>query len=133
MEKKPWHSLFVLSVGLLLMGVASAAAEQGGNPEPAVQTILDKLLGAIKKADRDAFVADANAAIKKGTTQDVMDALQKEFGARLEKGYKATYLCQVKQLECQVHLWKMTFKDDGDDIVVRVALKDGKVTGFFLQ
>jgi hypothetical protein len=30
-------------------------------------------------------------------------------------------------------VWKLTFKDAGDDVLVRVALKEGKVGGFFIQ
>jgi hypothetical protein len=66
-------------------------------------------------------------------TQEVMDAMKKEFAPRLDKGYKATYLCQLKQVGHVVHLWKMSFKDDGDDLVCRLVLKDGKVAGFFFQ
>ena len=46
---------------------------------------------------------------------------------------QTTYLCQLKQAGYQVHLWKMTFKDDSDDQIARLVLKDGKVAGFFLQ
>src|SRR5947209_3551865 len=69
---------------------------------PAVQKIFDKLLGAIQANDRTAFVADATEAVKEGTTQQVMEALSKQFGTRLKKGFEATYLCQLKQAGFQV-------------------------------
>jgi hypothetical protein len=98
-----------------------------------VQKSFDKLLAAIKANDRDMFVADATDAVKQGTTKEAMDALSKQFGSRLKQGYDAAYLCELKQAGHQVHLWKLSFKDGGDDVVVRVAFKDGKVGGFFLQ
>lgn len=104
-----------------------------GEADAAVQKSFDKLLSAIKSSDRDAFVADATDAVKQGTTPAIMDVLRKQLGVRLEKGSKASYLCHLKQAGHQVHLWKMTFKDDGDDVVVRMVLKDGKLAGFFLQ
>lgn len=106
---------------------------QAGDADKAVQKTFDTLLGAIKTGDRDAFVANATDAVKKGMTQEVMDGMKKDVGPRLAKGYKASYLCQLKQVGLQVHLWKMTFKDDGDDLVCRLVLKDGKVAGFFFQ
>ena len=123
---------FVGLVGMLAL-VAVIAPIKADDPEPAVQKIFDKLLGAIKTADLEAFVADGTEAVKKGTTQEIMDALKKDMGARLDKGYQARYLCELKQAGHQVYLWKATFKDAGDDLVIRVALKDGKVAGFFLQ
>lgn len=112
---------------------ASMAAAQGQTPkvDEATQKIYEKLLEAVKTADKDAFVANGTDAVKEGTTQQVMDALEKQLGSRLKKGYESTYLCQLKQSGHQVYLWKLTFKDGGDDLVVRMALKDGKVGGFF--
>ena len=109
------------------------AHAQGAKANPAVQKLFDKIMDAIQKKDRDAFVAEATEEVKKGTTQEVMDAFEKALGTRLKKGFERTYLCQLKQAGHDVHLWKVTFKDGGDDLVVRIALKDGKIGGFFLQ
>jgi hypothetical protein len=108
-------------------------SEWAGDADPAVQKTFDKLMGAIKVNDRDAFVADATDEVKKRTTQQEMAGLNKELGPRLSKGYQATYLGQLKQQGYQVHLWKGTFKDDGDDLLFRVVLKGGKVAGYFAQ
>ena len=125
---------FVQFVGLVaVLATLATAFAQAGDADAAVQKTFDKLLGAIKTGDRDAFVGNATDAVKKGMTQEVMDALKEKFGPRLDKGYKASYLCQLKQTGHQIYLWKMTFKDDGDDLVCRVVMKDGKVAGFFFQ
>ena len=120
-------------VALLALVVCMSRVQAGEAAPAAAQKTFDKMLGAIKKADLDAFVADGTDAVKKNTTQEIMDTLKINLGARLDKGYKATYLCQLKQAGHQVYMWKLTFKDDGDDIVIRLALKDGKVGGFFIQ
>ena len=125
----------VQAVGVLAMlaVVAIMAPVRAGDADPTVQKTFAKLLVAVKAADRDVFLASAADAVKDSITQAVMDDLKKNLGTRLEKGYKASYLCNLKQAGHQVHLWKLTFKDDGDDVVIRLALKDGKVGGFFLQ
>jgi len=122
---------FVSLTALLLL--LSAVHGQGTTADPAAQKIFDKLLKAIQANDRDAFVADASDAVKEGTTKEVMEALNKQLGGRLKAGFKMTYLCQLKQGGYQVYLWKASFKDDGDDHVFRLALKAGKVEGFFVQ
>jgi hypothetical protein len=62
-----------------------------------------------------------------------MDALEKHVGSRLKGGFEATYLCQVKKGGIQVYLWKLTFKDGGDDLVALMALQDGKVASLHFQ
>lgn len=122
--------------GLLLPTTAAAAGALGEQPAQApaaVQKICKKMLDAIEAKDRDAFVADSTEEVKEGVTAEVMAKLSKKLGARLKKGYDSTYLCQLKQLGYEVHLWKLTFKDAGDDVVIRMAMKEGKVAGFFLQ
>jgi hypothetical protein len=113
--------------------VTGPAVSRAADPDPSVKKTFDKLLDAIQSNDRAAFVADATDAVTKGLTDQVMDGLNKQLGSRLKKGYEAAFLCPLKQGGVQVHLWKVTFKDGGDDVVIRVALKDGKVDGFFLQ
>jgi hypothetical protein len=106
---------------------------QKAKPDAGVKKVFDMMLGAIKDNDRAAFIAHGTAAVKEGTTQEIMDQFQKLLGGRLKKEYQADYLCQLKQAGHQVHLWKLAFKDGGDDVVIRIAFKDAKVGGFFLQ
>jgi hypothetical protein len=127
-----WMAAFLFGM-LVTPYMAFAQAGQAAKADADAQKQCDKLLEAIKTADRDAFIANATDTIKEGTTQQVMDALEKQVGMRLKKGFDSTYLCQLRQAGHQVHLWKLSFKDGGDDLVVRLALKDGKVGGFFLN
>ena len=131
--KKVVASVPFIGLVVVLVMIANTAAFGAAEPDKSVQRTFKKLLAAVQAKDRDAFVADATDAVKQGVTEQVMDELNKELGSRSKKGYEAIYLCQLKQSGVQVHLWKMTFKDGGDDVVVRLALKDGKVAGFFLQ
>jgi hypothetical protein len=117
----------LVAVTALLVNTTPAHA---ADPGPAVQRTFDKLMAAIKVNNRDAFVADATDAVKQAITPSVMEALNKQLGSRLSKGYQATHLCQLKQAGHQVHFWKVTFKDEGDEFVIRIPLKDGKVAGF---
>jgi hypothetical protein len=129
----PLAWLAALIFAVLVAPLTVSAQAQPTKADADAQKQCDKLLEAIKAADRDAFIANATDTIKEGTTQEVMDALEKQIGMRLKKGFDSTYLCQLKQSGHHVHLWKLSFKDGGDDLVVRMALKDGKVGGFFLN
>lgn len=112
-----------------------AGSKDAGNKQDglAAEKTLDELLRAIKAGDREAFVVNATDQVKQGMTQQIMAALEAQLGKRLKQGYQATHLCQLNQSGYHVHLWKSTFADSGDDVVFRLAIKDGKVAGFFLQ
>jgi hypothetical protein len=126
------HIFSFQCVGLVAV-LAGSGTVPAADPDPAVQKTFNKLLDAIQANDREAFLASATEPVKQGVTQQVMDGLNKQVGSRLKKGFESTYLCQLKQGGFQVYLWKVTFKDGGDDAVVRIALKDGRIEGFFLQ
>ena len=120
-------------MGLLVCAALCVPGAQAAEPD-AVKKLFTKVVGAIEAGDRKEFVVDATDAVKEGTTDKIMESLNKQIGTRLKAGYDATYLCELKQAGYQVYLWKVTFKDKGDDVVVRMAInKDGKLAGFFLQ
>jgi hypothetical protein len=51
----------------------------------------------------------------------------------MKNGYKAVYLGQLEQLDYQIHLWRLEYKDGGDDTMAKLVTDDGKVAGFWLQ
>jgi hypothetical protein len=63
----------------------------------------------------------------------MLESVSIQLSTRMKKGYDTTYLGQLKQQWSQVYLWKLVYKDGGDDTLVRLVLKDGKVAGFWLQ
>jgi hypothetical protein len=119
-------------VGALVL-TADLAGAKAAEPDASVKKTLDNLLSAIQANDRKAVVANATDAVKEAVTEESVENLSKTLGTRLKKGYEAIYLGQLKQSGVRVHLWKMTFKDGGDDALIRLALKDGKINGFFIQ
>jgi len=120
----------VIVVAALLVNTGPA---HGADPDTAARKTFDNLMGAIIANDREAFVAGATDAVRMGVTPAVVAGLNKDLGARMEGGYQAAYLCELMQAGHRVHLWKLSFKDEGDDVVVRIVLKENKVAGFFLQ
>ncbi len=128
-----WQSVQLAIVATLVAILAGSAQAQPAKPDPAVQKTFEKLLTAIEANDREAFVADATDAVEQSITPQVMESLNQQVGHRLKQGYQATYLCVLKQHGYECHLWKLSFKDEGDDLVVRLVLEDNKVAGFFLQ
>jgi len=112
-----------------LSGVVCSAADTGESTRP----VLDKLLKAVEANDYDSFVADGTAEVKAGLTKQMLEGVSVQMAPRMKQGYHAEFLGVLKQQGCQVYLWKLTYKDGGDDTLARLALKNGKVAGFLLQ
>src|SRR6185503_14883479 len=87
-----------------------------------------KLIAAHESMDYDAVVA-VGLHLKK----EHFEALAARFAPRLKAGHEVAYLGELSQYGSRVTLWKITFKDRGDDLLVSLSVRDGKVTGLFLQ
>ena len=125
-----WKLVVFAGVLAVLTGIASVIA---ADVEPGETRILKKLLGAVEVNDYDSFVADGNAAFKAVLTKQMLESVSIQLSPRMKKGYDTTYLGQLKQQGEQVCLWKLVYKDGGDDTLVKLVLKDGKVAGFWLR
>jgi len=129
-------NLHRLCIGVVLACAAtSALAQAQPQPQPpaALETTLRNMLAALQKNSLPDFVADGDAAFKSGMTREMLAGVSTQFGPRLAGGYTATFLGALNQQGYTVYLWKLVFKDGQDDRMVTMAVKDGKVAGFFLR
>ena len=113
---------------LALLAMPCRAGEPG---EPGRAT-LDKLLKAVEANDYDSFVADGTVAFKAGITKSTLQSVSEQLSTRMKEGYTCSHLGELKQQGMRVLLWKLTYKDGGDDTLVRLALRNGKVAGVLL-
>ena len=122
----------LLSTNFLLLTVF-APALHGATSFVVVQKSLTNHLKAIEENNFFNFIADVTESVKMEMSKERLEALNKFLGARLKEGYVATYLCRLTQQGNDVHLWKLTFNDKHDDVIIRMAFQDDKIAGFFLQ
>ncbi len=120
-------------VAICMCLALSAAVCLAGGAGNSARPVLDKLLKAMEANDYASFVADGTAEVKALLTKQMMEGVSAQMAPRMKKGYDATFLGELKQQGCQVYLWKLAYKDDGDDTLAKLSLKDGKVAGFLLQ
>lgn len=124
--------IIALGVGCLCLALSAVLCLAEGPAGPGC-VVLDKLLKAVEANNYDNFVADGNDAFKAGITKQLLQGISAQLAPRMKKGYECSYLGQLKQQGYEVLLWKLTYKDGGDDILVKLSLKDEKVAGFWLQ
>jgi hypothetical protein len=113
----------------LFAGAPLFAAEPPGK----TTQVLETLLVAIQSGDYERFMAPANATFRSGITKDKFVAISQQLAPRLKKGYETIYLGKLDQFSYDVYLWKLRFSDGGDDHLVKLSTKNGKVGGFWIQ
>ena len=104
----------------------------GPEVDATVQKTADTMLGALEDNNRGAFVALADDRFKAALTPPIFKSVVDQFGPRLMGGFEAQYLGEMNKAGFVVHLWRLTFSDKGDDMLVQMSFKEGKVGGFFL-
>ncbi|MBV9850272.1 MAG: hypothetical protein JO250_11405 [Armatimonadetes bacterium] len=113
-------------------GRQSDAAAAAAAPAPA-ERVLTSLLVALKNDDYKAFVADGEAPFKAVLTKPMLAEVSAQAAPRLKRGYQVTYLGALNQKGYQVYLWKLIYADGGDDSLVSLSLRAGKIGGFFIN
>jgi len=119
----------VMCMYLVFGGVRCVAA----GPAETVRPTLDRLLKAVEANDYEDFLVNSTDEVKAGLTKQMLEGVSGQLSPRMKKGYDCSFLGELKQQGCQVFLWKMTFKDGNDDILVTLVLKEDKVAGFWLK
>jgi hypothetical protein len=97
------------------------------------EIIMKNMISAIESGSLTDFVASGDPAFRSGITQEVFNSIQQTLAPRLKQGYTAKFLTSLNQQGFTVYLWKLEFKDNNDDVLATLAMKDGKVSGFWLR
>ncbi|MDD5262214.1 MAG: hypothetical protein PHD76_10250 [Methylacidiphilales bacterium] len=118
---------------LICVGILAAfATAQAAEPPSDAQAASNKLLSALVSSDYAAFVADGDTAFK-GLKKEMFDSVAAQLAPRFKAGYEAVYLGEMKQKGYQVTLWKLSFKDGGDDALATLSLKNAKIGGYWIR
>ena len=131
-------ALAALSAGALVAAGPQPAQARGRQsdvaaaPAPA-ERVLTSLLVALKNDDYKAFVADGEAPFKAVLTKPMLAEVSAQAAPRLKRGYQVAYLGALNQKGYQVYLWKLIYADGGDDSLVSLSLRAGKIGGFFIN
>ncbi|HUH91872.1 MAG TPA: hypothetical protein VL742_01845 [Casimicrobiaceae bacterium] len=115
------------------LAVAALAHGAAGQAPAGMDTALKNMLSALQAGSVADFVAPGDDHFKAGMTQAMLDQVRAQLGPRLARGYTSTFLGSLREQGYTVLLWKLEFKDGNDDRLVTMAVKDGKVAGFFLR
>jgi len=122
----------VSNIACVWLALSVTACVAGETPEPG-RALLDNLLKATEMNDCNRFLANGDAGFKAGITTQMLERVSAQLSPRMKQGYQCSYLGELSQQGCRVLLWKLKYKDGGDDTLAKLVLRNGKVAGFWLQ
>ncbi len=106
----------------------------GGNVPPDVVRALEVLLDATQSGDYEEFIALGTEQMKAGISRAMFERVSAQLAPRMTAGYSAAYLTELKNKVYRVHLWKVSFRDGGDEHVMRISLTPaGRVAGAIIN
>lgn len=117
-------------IALFLVAAFAQFSAVAADKETGVDKTLKGILEAIEKGSVEDFSKEGDEAFKKAATQEIVDQAKSVYGERLKNGFQMIHLAELKQQGKKLHVWKLTLKDEGDDLLVRVTFSNGKVVGF---
>jgi hypothetical protein len=126
----------IISVALFISLASSmvfAQALPSAQAPQATESTMKRMVSAIQANSLPDFVAPGDEAFQAGMTKEMLSSINQSLASRLGQGYSSTFLTRLKQQGFEVYVWKLEFKDGNDDVLVFLALKDGKVGGFWLR
>ena len=129
MNTKSLRSIILVATLLLCSPALLTAADA---PSDAA-AISAKLFAALENTDYAAFVAAGDAVFQQKLKPEQFAAVAAQLAPMLKAGHAVTYLGELQQKGFRVTLWKLSFRQGGDDLLVTLSLKDGKVGGFWIR
>jgi hypothetical protein len=93
---------------------------------------MKRMMYAIKSGSYEDFAAAGTPEFKAGgrTPFGVASA---HFAPMLVKGYKTTYLCRLHKTDHAISLWKLEPAGAPEDYLIKVVMRGGKVSGFWID
>jgi hypothetical protein len=119
----------VLAAAMLVGSSVALFAADAPKEDAALAT---KLVNALIASDYDTFIADGEAPFQQ-LKKPQFEAVAAQLGPKLKAIREMSYLGELNQKGYHVTLWKISFKDGGDDALATLSVKAGKVGGFFIR
>jgi hypothetical protein len=131
--KKP-----LIAIGLLLAAACPALAQPSRTPDEllkgflaAVQANSYEGMVAPLAAEGGEIAAELEKPEQKAANRLSLEKLNRALATRLAKGYAAISMGMLRYKGYQIHLWKLEYKDGGDDdLAYGIVTMDGRFRNF---
>lgn len=130
MQENTRRNFLAAITGSVCLGLVPRRARAADDPPEAV---MKNIVEAVKKRSYDQFLLDAGDEVRAGITKQMFEGVAGQLAPRLKNGYSTTYLGKLTQKGHAVYLWRLEPAEGKDEVLVRLAMKDKRVTGIWFQ
>lgn len=102
-------------------------------PSDTATLLFQNQMTAITSSDYEQFVNHSDTAFRQAFTQEQFTALSKALSGSLAPGYESVSLGVLRQDDLLIHLWNVTPHQSDTDYLVKMALRDDTIAGFWIQ
>jgi len=132
----PQRGLYGITMRRLILAVAVCCGVMislRAADETMANALFQSLLASQMARNYDAFLADASTPLKAALTRTQFEASSDILKKRFAGGYEVTPFGELNQKGYQTFLYRLRFKDGGDDILASMSLKADKVEGIYFK
>jgi len=95
-------------------------------------TIIE-MLSAVQADNYDAFMAKKSEEFRKAIPKDNFQNISASLSARLKTQHELIYFGSFKREGHEIFLWKISYKDNGNDNLIMIAFRNRDVSGFWFR
>ena len=103
-----------------------------GSPRLA-DALMRRLLAAAAANDYDGFLEHGDDQFKAVISPELLRDVSTQIAPLVDRGFSAQSLGTIRKSEGLVHLWKVQSTGVDDDLLIRMTMDAGKVTGFRIE
>lgn len=118
---------------LLLCSVFSSMLLADSESRSQIEALLHSQIDAITSNDYQKFMEHTDATFRQAISEEQFDALIKSLSSTFEGGYQSEYLGTLNQQEFNVHLWKVMPSNSASDNLVKMAMRENEIAGFWIE
>ena len=115
----------------------SSAFEAPGRPlslcKTLLQTTIDGNFGAFRSECFKEGDSDMKLALARAESKEAFQRASETIAPLCRDGYELQFLASMTQQGRDIYLWKLIPAAGQSQFLVRLALKNGKISGFFFQ
>lgn len=127
-----FHRQTLIGLALLVLTLITPFSLQA-ETAPSPDGLAKNLIASILTTNLEQFTTNSTPDFKARATKEMLEAVNKQLGPKLRRGYELTYLGLLRQQGTIVYLYKLSARGEVEDILVRVATVNYQVAGFWLQ
>ena len=118
---------------LILFSVFSSLLLADTKAKPSIEVLFHSQIGAIASNDYQQFLEHTDSNFRKAISAEQFETLSRSLSSRFKGGYQPEYLGVLNQEGFKVHLWKVVSSSSESDSLIKMAMGQNQIAGFWIE